>query len=147
MILLGRHPKEKALARCVSEQDYFMILVGKHPKGKALARCVSEQDYFMILVGKHPKGKALARCACLRALFFNLLLKASFQRIEKQSPVLLSSARAFSFVGVAGFEPATLWSQTRCANRAALHPDIHLNLHISQVSQPSLSFLISSPPL
>jgi hypothetical protein len=25
-------------------------------------------------------------------------------------------------VGVAGFEPATLWSQTRCANRAALHP-------------------------
>ena len=30
--------------------------------------------------------------------------------------------KAFSFVGVAGFEPATLWSQTRCANRAALHP-------------------------
>jgi hypothetical protein len=28
----------------------------------------------------------------------------------------------FGFVGVAGFEPATLWSQTRCANRAALHP-------------------------
>ena len=31
--------------------------------------------------------------------------------------------KAFSFVGVAGFEPATLWSQTRCANRAALHPE------------------------
>jgi hypothetical protein len=28
-------------------------------------------------------------------------------------------------VGVAGFEPATLWSQTRCANRAALHPVLH----------------------
>jgi hypothetical protein len=27
------------------------------------------------------------------------------------------------YVGVAGFEPATPWSQTRCANRAALHPD------------------------
>ena len=26
-------------------------------------------------------------------------------------------------VGVAGFEPATLCSQSRCANRAALHPD------------------------
>jgi hypothetical protein len=25
-------------------------------------------------------------------------------------------------VGVAGFEPATLWSQTRYANRTALHP-------------------------
>ena len=23
---------------------------------------------------------------------------------------------------MAGFEPATLWSQTRCANRTALHP-------------------------
>ena len=26
-------------------------------------------------------------------------------------------------VGVAGFEPATPWSQTRCANRTALHPE------------------------
>ena len=26
-------------------------------------------------------------------------------------------------VGVAGFEPATLWSQTRCASQTALHPD------------------------
>jgi hypothetical protein len=28
------------------------------------------------------------------------------------------------FVGAAGFEPATPWSQTRCANRAALRPEI-----------------------
>jgi hypothetical protein len=27
-------------------------------------------------------------------------------------------------VGVAGFEPATPWSQTRCANRTALYPVI-----------------------
>jgi hypothetical protein len=27
-------------------------------------------------------------------------------------------------VGVAGFEPATLCSQSRCANRAALHPEL-----------------------
>jgi hypothetical protein len=27
------------------------------------------------------------------------------------------------FVGVAGFEPATPWSQTRCANRTALYPE------------------------
>ena len=25
-------------------------------------------------------------------------------------------------VGIAGFEPATPWSQTRCANRTALYP-------------------------
>ena len=29
----------------------------------------------------------------------------------------------FFFVGVAGFEPATPCSQSRCANRTALHPD------------------------
>ena len=29
----------------------------------------------------------------------------------------------FSIVGETGFEPATPWSQTKCANRTALHPD------------------------
>src|SRR5688572_5101443 len=28
-----------------------------------------------------------------------------------------------ALVGVTGFEPATLWSQTRCASQAALHPE------------------------
>ena len=28
-------------------------------------------------------------------------------------------------VGVPGFEPGTPWSQTRCANRAALHPELN----------------------
>ena len=28
-----------------------------------------------------------------------------------------------TFVGVAGFEPATSWSQTRRDNRATLHPE------------------------
>jgi hypothetical protein len=31
--------------------------------------------------------------------------------------------KAFSFVGVAGFEPATPCSQSRCASRAALYPE------------------------
>ena len=30
------------------------------------------------------------------------------------------------FVGVVGFEPTTPCSQSRCANRAALHPENHL---------------------
>lgn len=36
----------------------------------------------------------------------------------------------FSLVGAAGFEPATPWSQTRCANRTAPRPEqfFHPNL-------------------
>ena len=34
-----------------------------------------------------------------------------------------ASATLSTLVGVAGFEPATPWSQTRCANRTALHPE------------------------
>jgi hypothetical protein len=33
-----------------------------------------------------------------------------------------------SFVGVVGFEPTTPWSQTRCANRTALYPEIRCQL-------------------
>ncbi len=36
---------------------------------------------------------------------------------------MLEDRLCFDYVGVAGFEPATPWSQTRCANRTALHPD------------------------
>ncbi len=38
--------------------------------------------------------------------------------MQKKSDI----SRSFS-VGVPGFEPGTPWSQTRCANRTALHPD------------------------
>ncbi len=76
----------------------------------------------MILKGGWLKRKSPEFAALITGLCFSTLMKASLQRLEKQSPVLLASDRAFSFVGVAGFEPATLWSQTRCANRAALHP-------------------------
>ncbi len=39
-------------------------------------------------------------------------------------------------VGVPGFEPGTPWSQTRCANRAALHPEIQVLM-----LEPLYSFL------
>ena len=32
-------------------------------------------------------------------------------------------------VGVAGFEPTTPCSQSRCANRTALHPEINTTIH------------------
>ena len=52
---------------------------------------------------------------------FNFLLTIIFirKRDKQKSP----SKTDGLFVGVAGFEPATLWSQTRCANRTALHPE------------------------
>ena len=34
------------------------------------------------------------------------------------------------FVGETGFEPATFWSQTRRANRAALHPEDGAKIHL-----------------
>ena len=36
---------------------------------------------------------------------------------------LISLKFSIFFVGVAGFEPATSWSQTRRDNRATLHPE------------------------
>ncbi len=36
----------------------------------------------------------------------------------------------FSLVGVAGFEPATPCSQSRCANRTALHPEDGMGLGV-----------------
>jgi hypothetical protein len=68
--------------------------------------------------------KPFIRFAHLRVLFLLLRMNASIQRIAKTKPSRFH-AKAFSFVGVAGFEPATLWSQTRCANRAALHPVLY----------------------
>lgn len=48
------------------------------------------------------------------------------------------SLKEISFVGVAGFEPATSWSQTRRDDRATLHPvfvgaNIELNLNIQNL--------------
>lgn len=56
--------------------------------------------------------------------FASLLNDSEFEcECEKKSESACSRSHSHSFlVGVAGFEPATLWSQTRCANRAALHP-------------------------
>ena len=37
-------------------------------------------------------------------------------------------------VGVAGFEPATPCSQSRCANRTALHPECHSTFSAAKVT-------------
>lgn len=40
--------------------------------------------------------------------------------------------QGFFFVGVAGFEPATPWSQTRCASQAALYPEAGVGVGVCQ---------------
>ena len=45
-------------------------------------------------------------------------------RVSKtKKPQYLKEILRFSLVGVIGFEPTTLWSQTRCASQTAPHPD------------------------
>ena len=78
------------------------------------------QDYCMILVGEITKEKPFTRFARLQGFDFHVLCRRACNALKIKTLPL--SRKGFSFVGVAGFEPATLWSQTRCANRAALHP-------------------------
>ena len=51
-----------------------------------------------------------------------MILRNSNLYIKQKSTFKLMKM-LFVIVGAAGFEPATPWSQTRCANRTALHPD------------------------
>jgi len=52
--------------------------------------------------------------------------------LDTKKALFLKEKQGFSIVGVIGFEPTTLWSQTRCASQTALHPDCVLQ------SQPVL---------
>jgi hypothetical protein len=58
--------------------------------------------------------------ACWFFYFFQLF-KARFKRWVKIKKPQLSLR--FSFVGAAGFEPATSWSQTRRDDRTTLRPE------------------------
>ena len=62
-------------------------------------------------MGPAEKEKACRSLRSLRALFFLLLLKASFHRTEKTKPAVFSG-QAFSFVGVRRLELPTPTSRT-----------------------------------
>ncbi len=53
----------------------------------------------------------------------------------------------FVVVGVAGFEPAAPWSQTRCANRTAPHPEYSADAEISNFFQRSRGFEAAALPI
>ena len=53
-----------------------------------------------------------------------MIQKKKFQFSEIKKPC--SYVQGFSFVGVAGFEPATSCSQSRRDDRTTLHPDFYL---------------------
>ena len=84
---------------------------------KSLCRnCIS--DYFVIL----SKGDSTLKISFACFLSPKKLMQASLLfRPENQHYVLI-----FIVVGVVGFEPTTPCSQSRCANRAALHPVIYI---------------------
>ena len=53
--------------------------------------------------------------------------KGYVESIKKGKKKRLLYRKRFDFqsVGVTGFEPVTPCSQSRCANRTALHPEMH----------------------
>ena len=52
-----------------------------------------------------------------------------------------------NLVGTAGFEPATLCSQSRCASQAALRPDLDLEFATLSESFEPVKFLENDPNL
>jgi hypothetical protein len=66
---------------------------------------------LVILVRGDLNEKAFHSLRSFTGFIFALLMNASIQRNSKIKPSRFRG-KAFSFVGVAGFEPATLWSQT-----------------------------------
>ena len=64
------------------------------------------------------------------------IYRASYFEILKR-PYVFGKAFIFNIfqpVGVTGFEPVTPCSQSRCANRTALHPDVHFENAGAKVS-------------
>ena len=91
----------------------------------------------VILCGVNLKEKALHSLRSFTGFCFSFAYESKLSTLRKTKPCSAFGGRAFSFVGVAGFEPATLWSQTRCANRAALHPE-KLISHIKRTKPDAL---------
>ena len=71
----------------------------------------------------------LVFCTCCSCKF--ACRRNSMCKISNRVAVIIYKKRGrflFLSVGVTGFEPVTLWSQTRCANRTALHPVVVLRV-------------------
>ena len=55
--------------------------------------------------------------------------ETSASTIPPPGPVVIRFVSLFSLVGVKGFEPSTPCSQSRCANRTALRPEIECKIN------------------
>ena len=118
MILIWEITKEKPFTRSARLQDYFLLL--NHLSHIVYNIFLADAGLLYDPDMGDNKRKTLHSLCSFTGLCFSCLMQASLQRLKNKTLPL--SRKGFSFVGVAGFEPATLWSQTRCANRAALHP-------------------------
>ncbi len=74
----------------------------------------------------HYSEETVALCMCKDALwsFFISFCCNHVATNRKTKGANIKLTPCVSIVGVAGFEPATPCSQSRYANRTALHPDI-----------------------
>ena len=77
---------------------------------------------------RNPSASSIQRIFCT---IKNLGASSDFL-LYKKSPLL---CKEDCFVGVAGFEPATSWSQTRRDDRATLHPEnVSANIALNLIS-------------
>ena len=68
--------------------------------------------------------------------FPTLLGGGQGKSLDTKKPQYFLEILGFLIVGVRGFEPPTLWSQTRCASQAALHPDLMTTPALAQRKLP-----------
>ena len=74
----------------------------------------------MIAEGFEPSTACLEGRCSIQLSYATAVV--TFDRLLRRQVALWMSFEILNFVGVAGFEPATSWSQTRRDDRATLHP-------------------------
>ena len=79
-------------------------------------------------------GRFIGRCLCRLSGSLNTAAGKGSERRQDQTVGLEKKRtppnvkKMSCYVGVAGFEPATPCSQSRCANRTALYPDFEVQM-------------------
>jgi hypothetical protein len=103
--------------------DHQVIATGFEPVTVCLeGRCSIQLSYAtMCRVAKLPVRRSETEVEATRPYCYSVL-----RSLSEEEPKYFKQKKSTyvdSFVGVAGFEPATSCSQSRRDNRATLHPD------------------------
>ena len=110
-------------ARCDPAGSYLIRNDGKEqsdPQGRTCQDCLRDPGKGGVLEQKsHEDTSWLFACRPFDRA-------SSSMAIHAKRPIRRWRMAFFVLVGVAGIEPATPCSQSRCANRTALHPEYFL---------------------